>query len=435
MSRPQHRYHSRTPSATSMASQVEHYGGRYRHEGHNSLVGKKSMKFSSNANLHNVDGDSHSTAGTPVSARPGNGTMLHHPMGRHSRTPHQTVLDIDTFTNSGKPLRSAGSTNRRLSPRPNSRSHYIRIPGSSKSTGMIPYELEADDERTPLLPSRSPRTRNSRRPQLRGVGRYPFRVGGGWSRICSCCLIGTLVSLLAAALILALVLCSKPLMNVEIKSIENVLASDQEIIFDIHVHAINPNLISIQVSELDILIHARSKYVGTGIWGNDGLGSNTIQLPDGRHGEAEAQLVKRNGTEYRASNGIDKGTDPIDEDPHVMLLGQIFSFDSPLIFEASPLRHQSSSSVGEVRLAKPGNRTEEGGSDRWETVIQHPFELIVRGVIRYTLPISSRVRPESVKGEAFVEPEDSPDTDRVPPRLRSTPETQGETRLALKFSA
>ena len=260
--------------------------------------------------------------------------------------------------------------------------------------------------------------------------------------MCSCCLIGSLVSVLAAALIVALVLCSKPLMNVEIKSIENVLASDKEIMFDLHAHAINPNLVSIQVNELDILIHARSKYVGTGVWGNGGLGSSIVGSTDlkssERHSEANAPLVQENGTEYRAANGIDEGTDPIEEDPHVMLLGQIFGFDSPLIFEASPLRHQTSSSVGEVRLAKPGNRTEQGGSDRWETVIQHPFELIVRGVIRYTLPINSKVRSASVKGKAFVEPEDSEgdsDPDKVALQLLSTPEAQKKTRLALKFSA
>ena len=92
-----------------------------------------------------------------------------------------------------------------------------------------------------------------------------------------------------------------------------------------------------------------------------------------------------------------------------MLLGRIFEFDSPLIFEASPLRHHSHSSVGELRLSKPGNETEEGGTERWEKVIKHPFELIVRGVLKYQLPLSSRVRTASIRASVIVHPDDGVD--------------------------
>ena len=85
-----------------------------------------------------------------------------------------------------------------------------------------------------------------------------------------------------------------------------------------------------------------------------------------------------------------------------MLLGQIFEFDSPLIFDASPIRHHSLGSVGEVRLAKPGNKTEEGGSARWEHVLQYDFELIVRGVMKYSLPISSTLRKAKIAGSVLV---------------------------------
>lgn len=89
-----------------------------------------------------------------------------------------------------------------------------------------------------------------------------------------------------------------------------------------------------------------------------------------------------------------------------MLLGRIFEFDSPLIFEASPLRRRSQSSVGELRLSKPGNETEEGGTERWEKVIKYPFELIVRGVLKYQLPLSSRVRTASIRASVIVHPDE-----------------------------
>ena len=107
---------------------------------------------------------------------------------------------------------------------------------------------------------------------------------------------------------------------------------------------------------------------------------------------------------------MDKGTDPIKNpkgDLQTMLLGEIFDFDSPLVFEPSPLRRMLTSSVGEVRLAKPGNKTEECGSARWERVVQHPFELHVRGVIKYQLPISSKTRSASIDSRVDVLPKDN----------------------------
>jgi hypothetical protein len=38
-------------------------------------------------------------------------------------------------------------------------------------------------------------------------------------------------------------------------------------------------------------------------------------------------------------------------------------------------------------LSSPGNKTEAGGTERWERVLQHPFELTVRGIIKYQLPL------------------------------------------------
>ena len=76
-------------------------------------------------------------------------------------------------------------------------------------------------------------------------------------------LLGSVLALLIAAVVVILIMCTKPLINVHIEDIRNVLASEQEIMLDLHVHAINPNLIAIQVSDLDVNIFAKSKHVGT----------------------------------------------------------------------------------------------------------------------------------------------------------------------------
>lgn len=92
-----------------------------------------------------------------------------------------------------------------------------------------------------------------------------------------------------------------------------------------------------------------------------------------------------------------------------MLLGQIFDFDSPLIFDPSPFRHHSLGSVGEVRLSRPGNSTAQGGSERWEHVLKYDFELIVRGVIRYSSPITSKVHSTKIEGSRLIHPGEGTD--------------------------
>ena len=404
-----HRFHSRTPSATSMASQVDHFAGRYRPDGHNSIVGKKSMKFINNAHLNGYSGDGENATPPSASGRGAINGSHHHHIGRHGRaTGHASILDNESpFPSAAKTPRSTASHSRRLSPRPlTPRSpHVLRIPGTGKSLGSNAYDLEgegADDEQTPLIANtRSQRTRYSRRPATRDGDYYRPREQGALARVGACLLLGTLVSLLIAVIVLSLILCSKTLTNVHIREIDHVIASDQEIMFDLRVSAVNPNLIPIQVSDLDILVHAKSKYVGTSkLWREHNREPHN-QTPSGSdHDQGK--------DDFRTWDNVDEGTDPIEDpdgDPHMMTLGQILSFDSPLTFDASPWKHESGISTGGVRLSKPGNRTEEGGSDRWETVIQHPFELVVQGVIKYTLPISSRVRSASVGGRILVKPE------------------------------
>ena len=441
-----------------MASQiVDHGGGRYSDpKGHNSIVGKKSMKFANNAG--NLNGYNDDPSMTPGSANgrdvSGSGTIrantagtaLHHHIGRHGRTGHHpTVLDQESlfaadrdgsgsshYPNTGTStprsahagngnsgLRSNASSRTRLSPFPHTprTPAHLRIPGSAKSTGGLPYELEADDERTPLLPpSRSPRTRHSRRLANSHSGGFrgtsgppssPYYASSreyrrSWPRACGCALLGGAAALLVVAVVVALVFCSKPLLDVHIHDIRNVLAADRELVFDLNVHAVNPNLVAIQVSSVDLLVNARSKYVGTGKFWRE-------------HGSSGAYPARIGASPNRvnATDKVDDGTDPIDdpktEDPHNMLLGQIREFDAPLLFEASPLLHLESTSVSGVRITRPGNQTEAGGSDRWETVIQHPFELIVVGVVKYRIPISSRVIKTKVNARRMVYPDDDAD--------------------------
>ncbi|KAL8659508.1 MAG: hypothetical protein Q9226_000401 [Calogaya cf. arnoldii] len=421
-----HRYHSRTPSATSMASQMDHYGPRARQDGHHSVVGKKSMKFANNSyhsTTHLETGETGTVRGPPSNR----GTPSHHRhIGHFGRSGgHTSLFDNESpFSNATKPLRAQSGNAARLSPRPSSPRdpHLVKVSGSPRKVREpLSYDLEgegADDEGTPLIGSaRSGRSRIHRR-----VGTSSSRHGYSAEdekrrRTCRAVTVysslATLMTALIAAVVIIMVFCSKPLTEVRIRDIRNVLASEQELMLDLHVHAINPNLVAVQVGDLDINIFAKSKHVGTTeMWRdqehNRLLRSRTVAKSTADLPLSHSLAVRGTGRSIHTANSIDEGTDPMPDDPatdsQTMLLGRIFEFDSPLIFEPSPLHHTSFSSLGEVRLAHPGNKTEEGGSSRWEKVIQHDFELIVRGVVKYTLPLSSAKRKASVGASVVVKP-------------------------------
>ena len=424
-----HRFHSRTPSATSMASQIDQYGGRNRQEANHSITGKKSMKFANNSyHSFGLQDEQGTVRGPGQGGRAGNASHHHH-IGRFGRNGngHTSLFDNDSpFSHSSRQQqRTPTSHTARVSSRPTTprTPHITRIPGTPrKADEALLYDLEgegADDERAPLIGS--VRTGRNRRRPITGSLRNGYAVEDDDYRLCrritAWTSLGGLLALLVAAIVVILYLCSKPLLKVRIENIQNVLASEQEIMLDLHVHAVNPNIIAVQVNELDINIFAKSKHVGTNAMWRNGRINGADELSDHDIDPQEGDSNKhrhRTGLHehYHTWDGVDEGTDPIEDpenDAQTMLLGRIFEFDSPLIFEPSPIRHQSLSSFGEVRLAKPGNRTEEGGTERWEKVILHDFELIVRGVIRYSLPISSRTRSASVGGSVTVRPNDGLD--------------------------
>ena len=422
-----HRFHSRTPSVTSTKSQIDQYGAKARQEGHHSIVGKKSMKFANNYNSIGYANDGEGTVRGPHQSgrATGNNTPHHHHIGRYGRGGHTSILDNDSpFPNATKSARSATSHLAHISPRHGSpRSpHVVNVTKSPrKAEEILAYDLEgegADDERAPLL--NSIRTGRNRRRPLPGSVRQMYSGDRGHrlcGRVTAFTILGSVITLLIAAIVAICILCSKPLIDVHIKNIRNVLASEAEMMLDLHVHAINPNIIAVQVSDLDVNIFAKSKHVGTGeFWRS----RPQITRKDNRATPDRIDTLwrKPSAISARASNivhqldGVDEGTDPIDDptaDSQTMLLGQIFDFDSPLIFDPSPFRHHSLGSVGEVRLSRPGNSTAQGGSERWEHVLKYDFELIVRGVIRYSSPITSKVHSTKIEGSRLIHPGEGTD--------------------------
>ncbi|KAI9788910.1 MAG: hypothetical protein M1816_006475 [Peltula sp. TS41687] len=435
------RHHSRTPSTTSIHSQLDHRGALLAN--HN-LVGKRSMKFVSNASYIGTEPEHEIAVGLDSpglgrgSGRGGGPATSHHSHHHHhighwghsGRGGHPTLFENGSpFTHSPKASRMGMTNTSRQSSRATSprNLHHNRLGSTAaKKFGHIStYDLDvegADDERTPLMSS-------SHAGRRRTVGSASFREDYAptrWRNLLTRLtgfLILTIIILSVIAGALAFFLATtKPLRDVRVDEIQNVLASKQEIMLDLLVEAINPNVVAVTIWDMDVNVFAKSRHVA-----DEGLRKDKEPRTNRQRERPEVSTTEsqrpntsrsRHSTsqdsdaDCRARDGVDEGTDPMPdpaEDSHTMLLGRIFQFDSPPTFDGSPLAHQASSAIGEVRLAQPGNKTEEGGTARWESVIQHPFELIVRGVLKYKLPLSNRVRTAPIGASVLVHPEEGVD--------------------------
>ena len=427
------RHHSRTPSVTSSHSVAEgQRSGGIRSfgdatEDRRVAEKKRSMKFSNNA--YN-DNDSPETKDGSVRSH----TPRH--FGRFGRGGSQaSMFDPDSpFTQASK-LRSnqLGTRNSR----PNSPRSAHGTPQQQRGTSGLfgrktmesSYDFDAEggdeNERTPLMGTirtprsgRLPRRINSTNTAHSIDEYYGVRRHSRCGKYGGCFLFLVVLAAVIMSAIAFLVMSNRPLYDVRICKIENVLASEQELMLDLVVGAVNPNALGITVDDMDVNLFARSKHVGSGKGDEEEMWQESVFRRKRRRSDLPPLNPPPGWQDYSShwrspstSGGVDKGTDPPDDDDlekdaQTMLLGRILHFDQGLSFEGSPLKRHTHSSVGELRLEKPGNKTETGGSERWERVLKYEFELIVMGVLKYQLPISSRVESAAVRSSIMVYPDD-----------------------------
>ncbi|KAL6707616.1 Vacuolar inheritance and morphology protein [Coniothyrium glycines] len=401
-------HHSRTPSMTSIASLADP-----RLQTHKNPNKKSSMKFTNPYNNPSIDGDG--DRGDAIRNGPGRaGGSHHHHVGRHGPgRGNLSHLVMDSDSSMPQSSRARGPSSRQTS-QPNSpRFHTFNVGNghgiSNKKHGeySAAYDIDvehiADDERTPLIPSgRSPRIRTPRRRNSATIRQLErrHRHDGGWCRGFAGCLVLSILLLVVIFSAVGLIFAStKPLTSVAVRSIQNVVASQEEIILDLVVDAVNPNINGVSVSDMDVIIFAKSKHVGSDTWWREhGNGP-----PDNKE---DWQDIDSHGKALEVSvDGIDEGTDPVEAEPRTMVLGHISHFESPLNFDGSFFQRRRAESIGEIRLSHPGNKTEAGGTARWEEVLQYPFEFIVRGNLQYTLPLSTREFKVSITSSYYYDPD------------------------------
>ncbi|TGJ82229.1 hypothetical protein E0Z10_g6539 [Xylaria hypoxylon] len=403
------RYHSRTPSAASMASQVDRNGMRSIHAvldtGSHNVHVKKNMKFVNPYNGNGSEGlqgddDGRGTGRSNVGSARGTARHHHHPgrWGRNSGNNHLSLFDNESpFPNAARPKLSGNNSNQPSNP-PSPRFNPNRgwLSGSKRQIALSNgYDMDdttpgADDERTPLLQTGTVRTTRSNRGRrnlpLRNLESQTYHQNPSFlNRFASCLVLTVMLLLVITGGIGFMFATSQPLTDVTLLKIGNVLASEQELMFDLTVRAHNPNVVVVMIDSADIEVFAKSRHAG-----ND---SEWWRRP---HGDDMKIL-----------------DDPKDDPPDVdepddvtspnMRLGNVHTFNSPLTYEGSFFQRGYTTSSGELRLPHPGNTT-ESGTERWERIISDEFTLVIKGVLKYTLPLSQKVRKVSISGKTIVKP-------------------------------
>ncbi|XP_044716922.1 vacuolar segregation subunit 7 domain-containing protein [Hirsutella rhossiliensis] len=409
------RFHSRTPSATSMVSQADRpnlrslygvlEGGSHGH-GHGP-VPKKSMKFvntfGGNASDSLTPGDEDGKGTGRSTGGSARGTLRHHHhIGRWGRQPgngHASLFDNESpFPNAAK-SKLAGNTSRNSSGPTSPRNyHSARGQFGTKRSAMqmsSSYDLDdttgADDERTPLIETaRSLRGSRSRRGphSLRQAESQTYTRRSSYLNRFAACLVLTMMFLLVITGAIGFMFAtSQPMTGIEIVSIGNVVTSEQVLMYDLTVKAHNPNIVVVTIDRANLEIFAKSKYAD-----EDSKRRKHHHVSDRLH----ARDDPANDPPLRPGDGDS------DSRPNI-LLGRVTVFDSSLTFEGSLFHQGTSSSTGQMQLPSPGNNTVDG-SERWNNIYQHEFDLIVKGVVKYSLPLSAHVRSATVSGRTTVKP-------------------------------
>ncbi|KAK4520994.1 uncharacterized protein ATC70_006878 [Mucor velutinosus] len=206
--------------------------------------------------------------------------------------------------------------------------------GEEENVSLLYYSSSSSN-------TRRKRLYENRRKKSRKL--FAMSVCCGWLSIISC---------ICTIICLSLVFLASPLQSVEAITFSNVLGTQKQLIFNFHARARNSNAWKIQIAHAAISVFAASHFVPT----------------SGMMNETSSSVSSKTRQEYLAT---------------------INKLDDPLIFEASPLfyfRSKSSVSTSQIQIKNPGEtKGDTSGNERWSLLIRYPYELTLRGVLKYQL--------------------------------------------------
>lgn len=173
---------------------------------------------------------------------------------------------------------------------------------------------------------------------------------------------------------------TKDLQDVAITTVDDILVSNDELVFDMSVQAFNPGFVTIEVSDLELDIFAKSAFVD----------KFPQRIPIFDQSQSESQTV---------------------------LLGTASKFEIPLEFASGLFSRERVIAKSAIKLLNPGrnstgldsdkddNHKVEDDSDKWKEIIEHPFELIIRGSLKYEIPLFGTPRSIPVTKSVAVDPD------------------------------
>lgn len=179
----------------------------------------------------------------------------------------------------------------------------------------------------------------------------------------------------AAGFLLAL---TKELADLTVVGVENALVSQDELVFSVVVEALNPGWFTVNIEHAELDIFAKSGYL----------------RDDPNH-----------GSEFNEANSVE-----------TVLLGTVKLLESALVFDGSFLKRALQQQVGDVKLVAPGRNLtgsriqseklddDSDNSDKWEIISKNPFDLILRGVLKYKLPFSKTDKTAAVSKVSYIDP-------------------------------
>ncbi|GME78418.1 unnamed protein product [Ambrosiozyma monospora] len=219
---------------------------------------------------------------------------------------------------------------------------------------------------------------------------------------------------------------SKDLQHTKIVGIENVLISEQELVFGMSLESFNPGLIGIPISEVELDFFAKTQYLnGRSVVGAGNevipysydtvmLGSVThLDIPFYIEGGFITRQGDRTSTEIKIVNPCTFDSD--DKKEKKPATNPSLPSDGDEKDNDNKKKHNDTDnddddgagldSALQIREAKNG-----GGAPiidpnpKWLNISKNPFELIVRGVLTYQLPITSSNRTVGVNFVHYIDP-------------------------------
>lgn len=181
---------------------------------------------------------------------------------------------------------------------------------------------------------------------------------------------------------------TKDLQSVSVTSVKDVVVSYDELAFDLYVEAFNPGFMSVLVEHVELDVFAKTEFLKT----QSAYNNIPVVIDDGNNDDALTQNIP-----------------PLIE---TILLGSVTKLEVPLVFESGLFNRNHTLAKGSVKLLHPGqNSTEEyknpkleNDSEKWRDIIKHPFDLILKGRLKYELPFFGSKRSVSVTKTISIDP-------------------------------